>query len=294
MKYYKWKIKNDNEKLEAIVKSIEVAIFLVLTVYLLLSYFKLQNYILIGIIGTILLSIVGYFIIIRLNKRYEEKCQEIKDLGKKTTGKIIDIKHKYRDSDDSFYSIFSVTIEYIDPYTEEKRQFKTPYTTAYSYLNEDNECELYIYNNKIYVEKTDDVENDYDIEETTKSNGKKITATITKMTIRTTEKFITIKYTDPESNEEKTHQHRVYFNPKRLESNKCTLYKDNCNYFIDDFVLGDEVEYKTNKDIEIKDYVFQTPEEKKRDRKILFIGIILLVIFILIVLILSLIRAYNY
>ena len=219
-------------------------------------------------IAIIVLLIDTIYIIYKF-KNDNKKVKEILEKGKKVKGKIIKINEKFSlpkrifqfhfselyNLDDDY--IFNLDVEFKNPDTGEIEIIKTNYVDANPEdMLGNKECEVYVYGSERYVTgfEYDDAGSVEDIERT-EELGKKVEAKILSATISSKEKYVILEYKDPKTKKKKIHKHQVWFNPKRLEDNKCNLYIYEKNYYPKDFVLGDTVDYKTDKRIKITNYL---------------------------------------
>lgn len=113
-----------------------------------------------GIIGIILFALFIYIILFANDKRKDKIRKElnnIKEKGIKVEGTLI----KFNKYTTTFRSInrgieyrhhYTVIVEYINPYTNEKLQYETPKLSfdAHHHLGS-KKCSVYILNDKIYV-----------------------------------------------------------------------------------------------------------------------------------------------
>ena len=249
--------------------------------------------ILIGI-GFILLSIL--FCVNRIIKmeKYKRRLNQIKKNGQRITGKIVDVKLKHYmdiwhlidllDPDLGVGEplgdyLYSATIEYINPSSNKRTKVKTPYNIIILEESIGCECELYILENDVYLGKIEEITTNQNTVEKLKKQGVKASATITEASITSKGNYVVVKYIDPETEEQRIHTHKVDFNPKRLESNQCTIYKKGYDFYLDDVKLGDSKEYTTDKRIIIKNYIYDTfsPRSKKIQKIVIAIIIILII-----------------
>ena len=247
------------------------------------------------IIGIVILLLTIIRIIIRTSKseKYLQRLNQIKKNGKQVTGTVVEVKTKHYlrlwdliAMDATVYEpfgnyLYSATIEYEDPETSKSIKVKTPFDVIYLENAIGCECELYVLENDVYLEKMDESSNNEELADEIKKNGKKIAATITEGCISSRGNTICINYKDPKTKQEKKHTHEINFNPKRLESDKCTLYKYENEYYLDDFKLGEKTGYKTHDNIKIKDYRTETftPEDRKKQKVV--VAIILIIVLVL-------------
>lgn len=109
----------------------------------------------------ILLFAIFIYIIIFLNDKKNAKIRkeliEIKEKGIKVEGNLVRFnkyttKFKNAENQTKYHYHYTVIVEYINPYTNEKSQYETPELSfdAHHSLGS-KKCNVYVLNNKIYV-----------------------------------------------------------------------------------------------------------------------------------------------